>query len=330
MYRKVQVSDTSSSSSDDMTPMSSVEHPSRSNTRSQTPPSDDDGTRIADERPELDNRAGPQGAAGHLPGPAAQDLQTGVHDLESQGGDRHQEDGRGGCQSVSDNIVDDNDNEEEEDEDNMEIRDNGAAVAAPTVEDLQNVVESGSPDDCPENRSEDSLEHVGMIYSNPLYEASEASENDEETSTNVTIDPGNEPEVEGVDFEDNLNSTFNTSASSCDSVTCYECGVHSDNYNGQWLQSTEHPGVYLCEKCHHTGLKRQEAVEVDTRQNSNSSDTIPLSDPDVGDVESSTASPEPVQKKPRGRRPTNAQLQVTPALTRSRSNRLGMRPIGGL
>ena len=269
--------------------------------------------------------------------PAAHDLQgglqAGVHDLESPGGDRHQGEGRGGCQSVSDNIVEDNDNGEEEDEDNVEIRDNivgdnGDAVAdlaSCTDEELQNVV-----DDCLENRSEDSLEHDGMIYANPLYLASEASENDEETSTNVTIDRGTEPEVEDGDFEDNLNSAFNTSSSSYASVTCYECGVHSDNYDGQWLQSTEHPEVYLCEKCHHTGLKRQEAVEVDTRQNSNSSDTIPLSDPDLGDVESPTASPEPVQKKPRGRRPTNAQLQVTPALTRSRSTRFGMRPVGGL
>ena len=133
--------------------------------------------------------------------------------------------------------------------------------------------------------SDSSIEHNGFIYKNPFHETSEESENEEGTRVGEVPRAQSEDQVD----EDQMNSTCNTSCFSYDSVTCDECGVKSENYIGQWVQSTDCDQVYLCEKCHCEGLARQEADELDgdgdvTRQNSNSSSTVPLSDQDLGEV----------------------------------------------
>ena len=177
--------------------------------------------------------------------------------------------------------------------------------------------------------SDSSIEHDGFIYANPFHETSEESENDGAGDVDV-------PRAQSKDqVEDQMNSTCNTSCYSYDSVTCAECGVKSENYSGQWVQSTDCDQVYLCEKCHSEGLAREEADEVDgdgdvTRHNSASSSTVPLSDQDLGEVATPPVSPVKPKKQPRGRRPTNDILKKTPILTRSRSSRMGLRPKGGL
>ena len=337
IYKGVKEGVPEDSDSDDMTPASSVEHQARSTSRSLS------------RSPSRSLSRSPSRSMSRTPSrsptpPHLSDNQKTQDEEES----RH---------------ID------EVDQETSETLDKEGQDETETGENDDNILNSREAEENTKNdetNSDSSIAHDGYVYRNPLHDDTSSDDDvDKETIDGAIDDLSDETEkafgedsalgtidstgelhkdtdeeqqttLNGLNDKDSSDSQRNVSFASNASdstVNCADCGLNSDalqNSDGECLmiQLQDYDHVYVCVKCHEEGLKRQEAQEKGeatdlTRSDSGSSDTIPLSDVPTPPMSPTT------QKRHRGRRPTQAQMNDTPVLTRSRSKRLGIR-LGGV